>query len=95
MPVHVATDATHLDALALSIELAARIGAESIGIVRISIHRPPSSACGTGTSLDHEEFWNLAQSSERPQALRAAGAKVPANPEASLDRFLDAWARVR
>ena len=90
--------ATHLDALALSYnELAARIGAESIGIgtdFNSPVpHMRPS--CGTGTSLDTEGFWNLAQSSELPQALRAAGANVPANPEASLDRFLDAWARVR
>ncbi|MGZ3688871.1 MAG: membrane dipeptidase [Bdellovibrionota bacterium] len=55
-------------------------------------HLRPS--CGTGTSLDQEGFWNIGQASEVWQSLRVVGAPVPADLNATADRFLQAWGRV-
>jgi membrane dipeptidase len=53
------------------------------------------AACGTGTSLDEPAgFYHLGQTPQLWQALRRAGAPVPALRH-TLGYFLDTWRRVR
>ena len=77
-------------------EVAATIGADSIvmgtdyngGIP----HLMPS--CKTGTSLDHEGFWNIGQTPDLWQALRKVGAPVPEPLSITVERFISAWEQV-
>jgi microsomal dipeptidase-like Zn-dependent dipeptidase len=77
-------------------ELVAALGAESVSLgsdynggVR---HLRPG--CATGTSLDGKGLWNMAQVPDVWRALRGFGAPVPEHLKVTIDRFLDAWARV-
>jgi microsomal dipeptidase-like Zn-dependent dipeptidase len=78
-------------------EAAAIVGAESVmmgsdwnGGVK---HLQPT--CETGTSLDREGLWNIGQQGQLWKALEASGAPVPKPLGRTIERFLDAWAKVR
>ncbi len=83
--------ARHYSELATSIDPdSIALGSDTNGGVE---HLPPT--CKTGTVLDREGFWNIGQTAEVWRALRAVGAPVPASLAGSVDRFVDAWSRVK